>query len=748
MINQDLQELRNTVDQTRQILAEAIVHEQDEKYKPFLNEQIEGLQKALTLSDALTSGHYKVAIVGRFKVGKSSFVNAFCDTKNLASVKATPETAAITIFSYSDKVHAEIKMISKNRWDEMVEIYQTNPSDSEVTRYRNLLKDLEKLSKSSADSKNQPPKQKDLENPSKSNADSKNQPPTILAELEKEYISKHPVIKKLECVDWNDKESRKEFTTQVQKFMSKGDPAHYFVDKVRVYVPVPLLQEGIELIDTPGLDDTDTYRVNLTNEFIKKEADVILYLMRSGDSYAQSDKDFIIEQQYHQTLKHLRFIVTQCDFTFKNAKQDAQNKEEKEPSFDEHIAAEETRLREQLNTTLDELLVKPGVGEDEKLRFRKQLVDIPISFISSRDYFDGSKPESGIGELRKDLEIMLAKSERISDARKILQEANDRIFERTQRTFSERHGAIGQKFDVKQIEQQLLQIDAEIHNTLDEFEKTVKQLVEVFKSRNETDWELVEATITNIVSEAEKVVSKGQEDRDWRAHWKTRRHRSWGNIEPIAKQIANHIFLQVETILRRYRSHLEEDVLSHIKTKLKDLQPIIAKIEQDHGSSTLPSLKLTEIFETKHKSLLSDLDAYITIQNNLISTRLEDFVSSMKAPLEESMKNVTDIRGRGTTAKQDEEVRAFYLQFKNNLTSALKTHLTQQFKKFSSLLEEKSEEIFPVLKGELKSVVDARRKAIEASLVQRNETEKAQLLKYLTTYLNKLREIQSGQVTS
>ncbi len=745
MINQDLQEIRNTVDQTRQILVEAITQEQDEKYKPFLNEQIEGLQKAL--SNAQTPEHYKVAIVGQFKVGKSSFVNAFCDTKNLASVKTTPETAAITIFRYSDKVHAEIQMISKDRWDKMVETYQTNPSDS-VTRYQNLLKDLENLGKSNADSKNQPPKQKDLENPGKSNVDSKNQPPTVtLAELEKEYISNPSVIKQLECVDWNDKGARKEFTTQVQKFMSKGNLAHYFVDKVIVYVPVPLLQEGIELIDTPGLEDPDTYRVNLTNESVK-EADVILYLMHSGHSYAQSDKDFIIEQLRRHTLKHLRLIVTKCDSTFDSAKRDAKNKEEKEPSFDEHIAAEKTRLREQLNTTLDELLVEQGVGEDDKLFFLEQLVDIPISFISSDYYFD-LKPESGIDELRKNLHLMLAKSERISQARKILQEANDRIFERTQRTFNERHGAISQKFDVKEVKRQLQQIDAEILQTLDEFEKTVKQQVEVFKNRNKTDWESVDNTITNIVFDAKNVVMTGQKERDLRAHWKTRRYGSWGNIEQIAKQIANQIFPQVETILRRYRSHFEKDVLSHIKTDLEKRQQVLAQIEQNHNASTSQSpLKLTAIFEKKYQSVLRDVEDDVNTQKNAIGTYLdEDFVSLMKPILDGFKENVTDIRGRGTTAKQDEEIDKYYWQFKSALKPKLKTCLIQRFKKFSSLLENTSETILPQLREELKSVVDARREAIAASLVQRNETEKAQLLKYLTTYLNKLREIQSGQVT-
>jgi GTP-binding protein EngB required for normal cell division len=55
--------------------------------------------------------------MGRFKVGKSSFVNALTNSK-LAGVSTNPETAAISVFRYSETTYAEIDIISKEKWQE------------------------------------------------------------------------------------------------------------------------------------------------------------------------------------------------------------------------------------------------------------------------------------------------------------------------------------------------------------------------------------------------------------------------------------------------------------------------------------------------------------------------------------------------------------------------------------------------------------------------------------------------------
>src|SRR5690349_10461245 len=64
-------------------------------YLPLLREQIRLLDDAL--EQANIPERYRVAVVGRFKVGKSVFVNKLAGER-LAGVDTNPETAAISVF--------------------------------------------------------------------------------------------------------------------------------------------------------------------------------------------------------------------------------------------------------------------------------------------------------------------------------------------------------------------------------------------------------------------------------------------------------------------------------------------------------------------------------------------------------------------------------------------------------------------------------------------------------------------------
>src|ERR1700722_12367541 len=69
-----------------------------------------GLEKLL--KDNETPHEHKAAIFGRFKAGKSSFVNVLLD-RRLAGVDTSPETAAITTFRFGEKVIAKINLIDE-----------------------------------------------------------------------------------------------------------------------------------------------------------------------------------------------------------------------------------------------------------------------------------------------------------------------------------------------------------------------------------------------------------------------------------------------------------------------------------------------------------------------------------------------------------------------------------------------------------------------------------------------------------
>jgi len=84
--------------------------------------------KTADLLDGIVDNHklpesYKVAVVGRFKAGKSSFVNELLDSK-LAGEDTSPETAAVTTFIYGTNVEARIKIIDKATWEEQKQLFK------------------------------------------------------------------------------------------------------------------------------------------------------------------------------------------------------------------------------------------------------------------------------------------------------------------------------------------------------------------------------------------------------------------------------------------------------------------------------------------------------------------------------------------------------------------------------------------------------------------------------------------------
>jgi ribosome biogenesis GTPase A len=80
-------EVRDCAVALRQKLTEAKKHELP-SYRPYLDKQIKSLDDALTV--AKIPDFYRVAIVGRFKVGKSSFVNKLTDER-LTGVETAPK---------------------------------------------------------------------------------------------------------------------------------------------------------------------------------------------------------------------------------------------------------------------------------------------------------------------------------------------------------------------------------------------------------------------------------------------------------------------------------------------------------------------------------------------------------------------------------------------------------------------------------------------------------------------------------
>ena len=191
---------------------------------------------------------------------------------------------------------------------------------------------------------------------------------------------------------------------------------HYLVNKLTIYAPIPILKDQIELIDTPGLNDTERFRVLLTEELVK-DVDAILFLTKSGDSYSQSDKEFIVRQLRYRQIKHLQIIVTKCDETYDNAVRDARDNDDDPPTYAEFCARELGRVKAETKATLDELLQSNQLTDDEGYYFIEQLDNVPIQLISTKYHDEGEIQKGGIQNVKEGLYQILSTSQRFERAK-------------------------------------------------------------------------------------------------------------------------------------------------------------------------------------------------------------------------------------------------------------------------------------------------------------------------------------------
>jgi GTPase SAR1 family protein len=275
---------------------------------------------------------YKVAVVGRFKVGKSAFVNELLGQR-LAGEDTNPETAAVTTFRHGSHIKATVHFISKANWTALKELYERNPSDPDAQRVKTW------FSLDSKESK-QP--------------ESSDSPSFDLNTLEQEYIRSggHSIDIVLDSA--SGKKGETAFRRNVKVFTTGTKPHHCLVEKIEIVAPSSILDEGVIIVDTPGVDDTERFRVALTEKAVE-DVDAILFLTKSGASYGQSEKEFLISLLRKGSVKQLIFVITQVDQTYEQHMRQSRDQDEYPESMAERIEREKSRILAEVDATLNEL---------------------------------------------------------------------------------------------------------------------------------------------------------------------------------------------------------------------------------------------------------------------------------------------------------------------------------------------------------------------------------------------------------
>jgi signal recognition particle receptor subunit beta len=613
---------------------------------------------------------YKVGIVGRFKTGKSSFVNALLGAR-LASEDTNPETAAVTTFRHGPRVIATVRFVSEEAWVKLQSLYAEDARHIDAHRVKMW------------NSFNKPRKSKD------GNADESFDLPALASQ----YLKPGGFSLTVELTnDDGTKKAETEFRRRLKEFTSGAKPHHCLVESIEIESPASILDEGVLLIDTPGLDDTERFRVSLTEKAVE-DVDAILFLTKSGESYGQSDKEFLLSLLRKGTVKQLIVVITQVDVTYQQHLDNADANDEDPEPLSLRIQRERRRLAKELATTLDEL------SRDDSpamRRYREQLGDVEIAFTSTklhRDWKDGKSTftaidatdPGGVEKLKNQLLRMLSTESRLAVAAQNIASGARIALLDLQSVLDTKLLAIRDIKDREVAEQKLRNFRDQFGQASERFEGAVRKQVELLEGRLETRRKQHKTHMENIGLLAERELT-AFEMNDVARHWRSRRSGYWGYMMDFQNRVANRIFPKVQEMLGEYTESFAEFV--------RGFETYLNKLSQDGASisdslelgATLPFDVTGKLTESLERSIQRAQDL-IAAEEQRVTSMLADFVSDeVSERIDATRTKVQDIWGAGTTRNQSVEVQTFYREVKQLLSEALVTHLQVRGQSFGDFL--------------------------------------------------------------
>jgi len=84
------------------------------------------------------------------------------------------------------------------------------------------------------------------------------------------------------------------------------------IGHVEIEFPLPLLRDGVVIVDTPGVNDTDEVRRRITEEFIPR-SDGVLFVLNAGQPLSHSELQFLSNGVLKYNLRKIWFVINGID---------------------------------------------------------------------------------------------------------------------------------------------------------------------------------------------------------------------------------------------------------------------------------------------------------------------------------------------------------------------------------------------------------------------------------------------------
>ena len=225
-----------------------------------LKEFVSNSSELEKIKEYLNKQTFSIGITGVMNAGKSTMLNALMG-KEVLGTNVIPETANLTVLKYNNTPSAKVVYWNKSDWEHI------QKSAKSIESMATFVEQTNKSFKDTLDS-------------------------YVLPKSREEEI---------------DIDRLSEYTSA-----STSDKKCNLVKHVELSSPLDFLQDGIEIVDTPGLDDIVIQREEITKEYLSK-CDVILHLMNVSQSATQKDIEFIIDAVLYQNITKVLIVVTHVD---------------------------------------------------------------------------------------------------------------------------------------------------------------------------------------------------------------------------------------------------------------------------------------------------------------------------------------------------------------------------------------------------------------------------------------------------
>ncbi len=242
----------------KKINLKALSNELDEIHKKILTLDLDSkaTQDLERIYTNAKSNKFSIGITGVLSAGKSTFLNALMGSEILGS-STIPETANLTVLKHSEDSYANVHFWSKEEWQDM----------RESAKYDNALQSFV------------------------------NNTEAIFENLG-EFLDKTLKISLQELPRYTSANHESKLCNLVKK--------------VELFSNLAFLQNGVEIVDTPGLDDPITKREEITKAYLQ-ECDLLVHVMNASCAATQIDIDFILESLLQKNISRLLVVLTRID---------------------------------------------------------------------------------------------------------------------------------------------------------------------------------------------------------------------------------------------------------------------------------------------------------------------------------------------------------------------------------------------------------------------------------------------------